>query len=204
MEFFRRAAGAPGSLGILPGTFNPPTRAHMGLAEAGLAVVDEVVFVLPRVLPHKTYAGVGFEDRLRMLEAAVASQPRCSIAASPEGLFIDIARRCRKAYGPDVALKFLCGRDAAERIVNWDYGRPGAFPEMLHEFGMLVAGRQGTFEIAPGFEDAIRLLPMPPDYDEISATRVREAMAAGRAWEQWVPEAVAPLARRLYAQRLSP
>ena len=55
MEFFRRAAGRPNRLGILPGTFNPVTVAHLALAHAALRHVDEVVFVLPRVFPHKNY-----------------------------------------------------------------------------------------------------------------------------------------------------
>ena len=55
IEFFRRAEGRPRRLGILPGTFNPPTRAHVALAEAALGEVDEALFVLPRSFPHKEY-----------------------------------------------------------------------------------------------------------------------------------------------------
>src|SRR5690242_20208760 len=120
MEFFRRAAARPRRLGVFPGTFNPPTRAHVALARAALASVDEVVFVLPREFPHKTFEGASFEDRVRMLEAALAGEPRFSIAASRGGLFIEIARECREAYGAETGLYFLCGRDAAERIVDWD------------------------------------------------------------------------------------
>ena len=200
MEFFRRGAGKPASLGILPGTFNPPTRAHMALAEAGLGAADEVLFVLPRVLPHKTYEGVSFADRLRMLEAVASGQSRYSIAATSLGLFIDIARECREAYGPGVTLKFLCGRDAAERIVNWDYGKPGEFMAMLREFELLVATRGGSFMIPPEMQHAVHLLPFPEGFDEVSATRVREAVAAGGAWEHWVPDAVVPLVRKLYAK----
>jgi nicotinic acid mononucleotide adenylyltransferase len=92
MEFFRRAAARPGRLGVLAGTFNPPTRAHLALAQAALGCADEVVFVLPRAFPHKAYGGASFEDRVRMLAAAVGDEPRFSIAASGAGLFIEIAR----------------------------------------------------------------------------------------------------------------
>ena len=51
----------------------------------------------------------------------------------------------REAYGEAPELTFLCGRDAAERIVNWDYGQPGAFLKMLNEFDMLVASRNGDY-----------------------------------------------------------
>ena len=85
MEFFRRAPVTVQSLGILPGTFNPPTLAHIALAWAALARVDEVLFVLPRAFPHKTYDGAGLEERLAMLQAAVEDQPRYSVAASDQG-----------------------------------------------------------------------------------------------------------------------
>ncbi len=32
---------------------------------------------------------------------------------------------------PATELSFICGRDAAERILHWDYGRPGVVEEML-------------------------------------------------------------------------
>src|SRR5437764_13792105 len=107
----QRANVVPVRLGILPGTFNPPTRAHLALAEAALKHVDEVLFVLPREFPHKVYEGASFDERMEMLRAA-ADQPRFSIASTGGGLFIEIARECRETYG-DAALCFLCGRDAA-------------------------------------------------------------------------------------------
>ena len=88
MEFFRESGGRPAKLGILSGTFHPPTRAHLGLARAGLELVDEVLFVLPRRFPHKRYEGAGFSDRLRMLLAATAGEPRFSVAATGGCLFI--------------------------------------------------------------------------------------------------------------------
>ena len=97
MDFFRRTTAKPRRLAVLPGTFNPPTRAHMALARAALASADEVLFVLPRAFPHKPYSGASFEDRVRMLAAAVADEPRFSIASSDGGLFIEIARQCREA-----------------------------------------------------------------------------------------------------------
>src|SRR5215469_10515993 len=88
-------------LGVLPGTFNPPTRAHLALAQAGLAHCDEVLLVLPRALPHKEYSGVGFAERLRLLEAA-ARDERFAVAGSEGGLFLEIAAECREAYGREV------------------------------------------------------------------------------------------------------
>src|SRR5438105_1593079 len=88
IEFFRRAPVLPRRLGILPGTFNPPTRAHLALARAAEAQVDEVLFVLPREFPHKAYEGASFEERIEMLRLAVDGEPRFSIASTDAGLFI--------------------------------------------------------------------------------------------------------------------
>jgi nicotinate-nucleotide adenylyltransferase len=200
MEFFRRAPGRPRKLGILAGTFNPPTRAHLALARAALAVMDEVVFVLPRALPHKPWTGAPFEDRVRMLEAAIEGEPRCSIAATAGGLFAEIAPECREAYGDRIELFFLCGRDAADRIINWDYGRPGAILEQLREYRLLVAPRKGRYEPPSELRDFVLPLPFEPEYGGISATDVREKIRRGEPWEHLVPEKVAPLARMLYGK----
>jgi nicotinate (nicotinamide) nucleotide adenylyltransferase len=206
MEFFRRAAGQARRLGVFPGSFHPPTRAHLALARAALNVVDELLFVLPRRFPHKGWEGVGFEDRVRMLEAAAGDEPRFSVAASENGLFIEIARECREAYGPNPELYFLCGRDAAERAVNWDYGRPGAFAEQLREYQLLVAPRRGIYVPPEELRGRIHALDMEDDYDELSASEVRRRISSGEAWERLVPEAIVGMVRELYgnSSRMSP
>jgi nicotinate-nucleotide adenylyltransferase len=197
IEFFRRAPGLPRRLGILSGSFNPPTRAHLALARAALAEVDEVLFVLPRAFPHKQYEGASFADRIGMLERAVEDEPRFSIAATDRGLFIEIARECRTVYD-DAALFFLCGRDAAERIVNWDYGDPGAFAEMLEVFELLVAARQGEYIPPEPLAGRIHPLAMETEYDNVSASEVRRRIGCGEDWEELVPESIAPMVKRIY------
>jgi nicotinate (nicotinamide) nucleotide adenylyltransferase len=200
LEFFRRASCSPARLAVLPGTFNPPTLAHLALANAALGSADEVLFVLPRVFPHKPYEGASFEERVSMLEAAVAGESRFSIAAIDRGLFIEIAEEARAAYGPGVRLTFLCGRDAAERIVNWDYGRPGAIEQMLEVFDLLVASRQGDYAPPDHLRARISALELESGCDEVSATEVRRRMAAGEPWEHLVPPACVPLVCAVYSQ----
>jgi nicotinate (nicotinamide) nucleotide adenylyltransferase len=200
VEFFRRAPGHPGRLGILPGTFNPPTTAHLALAQTALAEVDEVLFVLPRVFPHKVYEGAGFNERVRMLEGALAREPRFSIGATAQGLFIDIAHDCRAAYGETAGLVFLCGRDAAQRIMNWDYGRPGAVRDMLGIFELLVVARQGAYEPPPDLRARIRALPLEAACDGVSATEVRRRVARGEPWEHLVPGVIVPMVREIYSR----
>src|SRR3954454_18506137 len=182
MEFLERVIAVPQRLGILPGAFNPVTIAHLALARAALRHVDEVVLILPRVFPHKNYSGASFSDRVEMLRSALADDPPFSIATSEGGLFLEIARECREAYGSGVSLSFLCGRDAAERIVGWDYGRPDAAAEMLREFSLLVAARDGAYDAPAQFAGAVRVLDAGA-LDTISASEVRERAARGDVWE---------------------
>jgi nicotinic acid mononucleotide adenylyltransferase len=199
MEFFHRAPGAPARLGILPGAFNPVTTAHLALAEAGLAWVDEVLFALPRELPHKEFTGASFAQRIGMLLPALAGKPAFSLASPEGGLLVEIAAECRREYGAGVRLWFLCGRDAAERIVGWDYGQAGAFAGMLRDFGLLVAGRGGGYAPPAEFREAIHPLELPGEYGDVSATAVRQTIARGERGDLMVPEAAREMARRIYS-----
>ena len=200
MEFYRRAPNPPARLGVFPGAFNPVTIAHLALARAALGRVDEVVFVIPREFPHKGYSGASFPARLEMLGAAIAGEPAFSLASSDGGLFIEIAEECRQSYPDGVRLAFLCGRDAAERIVNWDYGRPDAFAAMLQRFSLIVAARGGEYQPPPQFRDAIECLDLGAEYRDVSATEVRRRIACGEPWEGLVPPAVREHARRIYGR----
>ena len=198
MEFLRRTPGRPARVGILPGAFNPPTVAHLALARAARSHVQEVVFVLPKVFPHKTYHGAEFEARVEMLRASVAKEPDFSIATANGGLFRSIASECREVYGPAARLSFLCGRDAAERILNWDYGGETSVAGMLREFDLLVAARRGDLEAPLHLRHAIDRLDLSDDFANVSSTDVRERIARGEAWEHLVPEAARELAAAIY------
>ena len=63
--------------------------AHLALAEAALALVDEVLFVLPRQFPHKIYSGASFEERVELLGSALDGSPRFSVAACEGGSLRD-------------------------------------------------------------------------------------------------------------------
>ena len=61
--------GRPRTLGILAGSFNPPTIAHLELAQAASQQVDTLIFVVPRAFPHKDYSGATLEQRIEMLQS---------------------------------------------------------------------------------------------------------------------------------------
>jgi nicotinate-nucleotide adenylyltransferase len=198
LEFVKSSGRAISRLGVLPGTFNPPTRAHLALAEAALEHCDEILFVLPRALPHKDYHGVGFHERLRLLEKLVAGHPQFAAAAAGGGLFVEIASECREAYGPDIEIAFLCGRDAAERIVGWKYEREEMLAEMFDQVSLLVARRQGEYVAPDHLASRIRYLDIEDGWDTLSATEVRERIAAGLDCRHLVPASIATEILRIY------
>jgi len=198
MEFFRRASSRPQRVGILAGAFNPVTVAHLALARAALSQVDEVVFILPKLFPHKPYHGAPFAERIQILHAAILDEPAFSIAAADGGLFVEIAAECRDAYGEAARLTFLCGRDAAERILNWDYGDPDAVAKMLRQFDLLVAGRGGKMNTVPNYRHSVEILALDGEYDHVSSTEVRERIAQGLPWEHLTPEGARELVRAIY------
>ncbi len=134
-----------------------------------------------------------------MLQAVIDERSRFALATSDRALFIDLARECHSELGSGVDLWFLCGRDAAERIVNWDYGTPGAINQMLKEFGLLVVRRKGEYAPPPHLRDRIQTL-QTEDWSEVSATRVRELVRSGDGWRQMVPDEIAPMVAEIYGR----
>ncbi len=193
LEWINRPEGAVQRLGILPGAFNPPTRAHVALAERALALVDQVLLVLPRAFPHKQYEAATADHRAEMLLRVVSRRERLGAAFSDGGLFIDIVRETRLHY-PRAEIFVICGRDAAERIVGWDYGKPGAVQSMLTEFRLLVAPREGNYVPPPEVAHAVQALEAG-GWDECSSTRIR---GGTEGWESLVPEEIADIVGRLY------
>jgi nicotinate (nicotinamide) nucleotide adenylyltransferase len=181
-------------IGILAGAFNPVTRAHVALAEAAREVVDEIVCVLPRDYPHKEWHGAQLDERVDMLRRT-GSFDRVEITRG--GLFIEIAR---ELHQPGAELHFICGRDAAERVLHWDYGDAGAVSRMLQEFRLLVASRDGHFDPPGHLRHAIRPLKVGKSLDEISSTEVRRRIASGEEWRHLVPETIVEIVHEIYVR----
>lgn len=188
----------PGSrIGVLPGAFHPPTRAHLALGEAALALLDSVYFVLPAALPHKQYEGVPHADRLAMLLDATAHEPRFGVAVTEGGLYFDIARELRDALTNPAQVTCICGRDAAERVATWDYGDDRILAAMLQEFNFLVAAREGGYQAPPHL--AAHMKPLPFTNDEVSATEVRDRIRRGASWRHLVPAQIQERVESLYS-----
>lgn len=192
-----------GRVAVFPGAWNPPTVAHAAIARAALAWASEIVWVLPRAFPHKDFDGAGFDRRLAMLTRLAASEPGHSVAVSDGGLYVEIADEARHHYGPAAEIGLLCGRDAAERIASWNYGREGVFNEMLERYPLLVAARSGSWRPAPEWEHRVVTLNAGAAFNEVSSSEVRVRIASGRPWEHLVPATIAGLVREAYPRAMS-
>ena len=196
MKFAHKAAGAPSSVAVLAGAFNPPTTAHVALADAALEMVDEVVLAIPRSFPHKQFDGATLDQRIVMMERIASASPNLSAAVADGGLFVEIAREARVHY-PGATIHLLCGRDAAERIISWDYGEPDFVSRMLEEFRLLVAPRFGEYIPPEPLRHAVRSLAAG-NYDDYSSTRFREAIKSGEEWRALIPQHIAHLVEEIY------
>lgn len=187
MEFV--VGGPARRLALLAGAWNPPTRAHLALALASLAHAGGCALVLPRVFPHKTVPEAEWRARLGWISALARTDPRLAAAVSEGGLFVEMAREARSCGAEQVFL--VCGKDAAERIVGWDYGAGPAIDEQLAEFEMLVAARGGQYSPPARLRQRVRPLEIGADWQAVSSSEVRRRAECGGDWRALVPDLIA-------------
>ena len=169
-------------LAIFGGTFDPVHNAHLAIARAAAdgLWLDRVLFVPAAHPPHKrgvTHAP--FEHRLRMIELAVAADPRFEASRIEEftsrSYSIDTIERVRASLAADDQLYFLIGADAFAEIRTWHRWR-----DVIEAVRFIVVSR-------PGFPISV---PVPIDYDRIdtialsiSSSEIRRTLAAGECTE---------------------
>jgi nicotinate-nucleotide adenylyltransferase len=208
------AAGKSGPrLGILGGTFDPIHYGHLRLAEeVGETLNLEHVYLIPAALPpHKGQRKVSpFQHRLEMTRIASAESPLLKVLdleARREGFSysIETLKTFHRMVQPDLDLHFVLGMDAFLEIETWkDYRslfhyahfvviqRPGFPSDILESFlptlGVAFAKKNGEnrFVAPSGYE----VICMEATLMDISSTKIREKVAAGKSIRFLVPEAV--------------
>jgi nicotinic acid mononucleotide adenylyltransferase len=176
-----RPACTSGRVGLLPGSFNPPTNAHVALAAAGRAAgLTCVYYVLAqRTVDKERVTGIPLDDRLALL-----SQLGEGVASVAQGLYVDIATEMRSAL-PESELVFLVGHDKIVQIFDPKYyrERDAALDELFGLASFLVAPRGDAdhdelAELLARPENrrwGARVAPLPFDerHRDASSTRVR-------------------------------
>lgn len=176
---------SPVRLGVFGGTFDPVHVGHLAIAHAALESVplDRVLFVIARRSPLKERGPVASEeDRLRMLELAVAGEPRFAVSR------VELDRN-GPSYTVDTLelltgtndLFLILGSDAIADLPRWKD------PDRIARLATLVvADRPGAPERmgdAPVVQfDAPRL--------DISSRELRARAARGRSLRYLVPDHV--------------
>jgi len=183
----------------LGGAYNPITLAHLAIADTVVRTfgIDEVLFLLPAVPPHKTIFGASLAQRLEMMQLAVEERPDATVGLSTHGLFLDMYQGLLGVYPPQTEVFFLTGRDAAERILTWKYDdAEAALRQMFTAFQLIVCDREGPFHLpedplfAP-YRQRIHCCTLPPDLHHVSATEVRQRCHHGLPLDDLVPAGVA-------------
>ena len=205
----RQVAGTPPTpgarLGLLAGSFNPPTIAHQTLAQAGLTSggLDRVWYTLSTLTVDKeVVTGAGLEDRLLLLDLLVAADDRLGVLLLNRGLYVDQARLIRAAFPAIGELVFLVGFDKIVQILDPRYydDRDAALAQLFALATFLVAPRGG--DEAPAlaalldrtenrrFAGAVRPLDLPPSLRGVASSSIRSGLADGRQPDQTVPTEV--------------
>ena len=182
------------------GTFDPPHKGHLALAEAVLQkkIADHVMFVPAWIPPHKILKGrVPYEDRFRMMELAARNRKDMSVSGL-EGerggvsYTIDSLEMLSAAH-PEHEYILLIGGDSLAQLHTWH--RAG---ELAERFRIIYCPRPGE---TPDLEELLKHWPQKIaeklvsgaiadlPLSDLASTAIREKLAAGRT-PAGVPEKV--------------
>lgn len=186
--------------GLLGGTFDPPHNGHLALARAALRELEleRLVVMVAGRPPHKE-ARTDAETRYRLARAAFeelpeVELPRDELDRPGPAYTVDTVEELERRFG-DVVL--VMGGDMFASLPTWRE------PERILDHARLaVAGRPGTdsehFDAVLAEldrRDRVTFFGMPPV--DVSASEVRRRVAAGEAYDELVPPAVARLIEEL-------
>lgn len=112
------------ALGVFGGSFDPVHRGHVGVARAALLAhgLDEVLFIPAAESPHKRGRGLASaEDRVAMLELALASEERMRVATLEleRGGVSWTIETLQQLAEPGVRLHLILGSDNLKGLPTW-------------------------------------------------------------------------------------
>lgn len=209
---------------VFGGTFDPVHHGHLRMAvELKERLGVSSVHLMPsKVPPHRAQPGASAQARLDLLALAVAGEPGLQVddrelrRDSPSWT-ADSLQQLRDELGPSCPLAMVVGTDAFAGFDSWhDWQR---IPELAHIVVIRRLGRELAAGSAPlqlqqaRATDSVEALHRQPaglvlslelPLLDISATMVRERLAAGRSARYLVPDRVLQeiQARGLYGSRL--
>jgi len=193
-------------LGILSGSFNPPTEAHIELAVRARESyrLDRVFFLISRVTIDKEESeGLALEDRLLLLSRLAGELGWASVAITNRGLYYEQAVAVRSLMGRQARIFFLVGMDKVAQILDPRYyqNRDQALVVLFIEAQLIVASRgdRGEADLREllqreenqNYADRVYFLTMPAETRELASSAIRAAIARGEPPAGQLPEMVA-------------
>lgn len=173
------ARGAGAGVGAYPGTFDPPTVAHLAIAAAALEQggLGALHLVVSRAPLGKTPSVPSFSDRVAVLSQVVASRPRLSVVVTDHRLIADVVS------GYDAV---VMGTDKWAQVVDpgWYGGSAAARDAAVASLPRLLLAVRGGDPVPADLPAGAVVLSVPADHGLVSSSSVR----AGR--REWMaPEA---------------
>ena len=198
------------AVALFGGTFNPIHNGHLRIATelAELLQVDHIRMLPCAFPPHRSNPQVTAEQRLAMLQAAIATQPRLiaddsELHRAAPSYSIDTLQSVREQLAPQQPLFFCIGMDALGNINTWQ-----RWQDLLHYCHILVSSRPCTEEpksgpvadwIAQHRCDDLEALQQKPAGNvyfcdltmlDISSTAIRNKIARGDSIHFLTPDTV--------------
>jgi nicotinate-nucleotide adenylyltransferase len=184
-------------IGLFGGTFDPPHRAHVALAQLALQALglDELRWIPAGQPWQKARAITAARHRVEMVELAMAGEPRCRLErcevdrAGPSYTLETVRElQARDAQGHDTPAEWflVIGQDQYAGLHTWHGWR-----ELLGRVSLAVANRPGTHAAPDPAVAAAAPRMVPLAMMDIASTTIRARVAQGRDIRDLVPEAVA-------------
>ena len=185
-------------LAIFGGTFDPIHIGHLSVAWEAAELLDAEVRLMPAsVPPHRSAPTATAAQRVDMLRAALRGQSRLMLDTreldrTGPSYTIDTLHELRQEFG-NRPLVLLLGADAFAGLRSWHQwrelfdvthigmlNRPGIDTCIPVELERAVAARRTEDLYVIRAQPAGRVIELTVTPLEVSATRIRELLAAGR------------------------
>jgi nicotinic acid mononucleotide adenylyltransferase len=204
---------SPQRVGMLSGSFNPLTRAHVALANSAQAVgrLDMIVWMIPIIAINKANVErAALVDRLLQMRVFVQTRGD-ALAVVNRGLYVEQANIAQGLIPGCEELLMIVGFDKILQILDPAYyaDRSAALDQLFSQVKALVAPRDGENEATlaellalPGnqrYRTRITFCPLPRRYQGDSSTKARSAASRGSAGVRTVQTLLAPEGRALAA-----
>jgi len=196
-------------IGVLGGTFDPIHYGHLRPALESLQALDlaEIRFIPCRQPPHRGWPLATPEQRLAMLQLAIAEQPGFRIDEREldrdgPSYMVDTLTSLRAEIG-NYPLCLMLGMDAFDGLPGWQrwqqipelahlvvLGRPGTDLPVRGVLGDLLKQRQTRDPALLGAQPAGRIWLQPATQLAIAATQIRDLCAQGNSPRYLLPDSV--------------